>query len=131
MTNAVLGSASGANRIWLRTIIAGFAVASLAFFAVLLVMDKAHFGWLMGWAFLPVITSAVIVGGVVMLIGTLCIPQRKSWRGAVLIAWGVIAAISPLFGLFLFLLPWVLLAVTAPLVIWVLAGMLRESRTQT
>jgi hypothetical protein len=117
------------TRLWLRTIIAGFALVSLAFVAVLLVMDKAHFGWLMGWAFLPVITGAVIVGGVMMLIGTLCLPQRKSWRGAVLIAWAVIAVTSPLFGLFLFLLPWTLLAVTAPLVIWVLAGMRRESLT--
>ena len=115
------------NQLWLRTILAGFAVVSLGFFAALLAMDKSHFGWLMGWGFLPVITSGVIVGGVVMLVGTLCIPQRKSWRGAVLIAWAVIAATSPLFGM-LFLVPWALLAITAPLVIWVLAGMLRESR---
>ena len=113
------------RRVCLWLIAAGLVFALCALLTVLLVMvDKSHFGGLVGWAFLPVITSGVIVGGLMMLVGSLFLPERWSWRGITLIVWALIAATSPLFG-YLFLLPWGLLAVSAPLVIWIVAAMFR------
>jgi hypothetical protein len=126
MTDAAIDTTSR-RRLWPRVIIAGLVMVLLALATVgLVIADKRHFGTLVGWAFLPVITSGVIVGGVVMLIGTLALPARATWRGIVLIIWSLIAATSPLFG-FLFLLPWGILAVTLPLVVWIIAGMLRPA----
>jgi hypothetical protein len=57
-----------AKRGWLIVVTAG------------LIADKPHFGWLVGRAFLPVITSGVIAGGIMMLSGSFVIPARKTWR---------------------------------------------------
>lgn len=109
--------------LWVVTI--GLGLVLCAMLVVLLVMvDKEHFGGLVTGAFLPAVTSGVIVGGLATLIGALMLPERKSWRGAVLIVWALVAVTSPLFG-FLFLLPWALLAITIPLVIWVVATLRR------
>lgn len=114
------------KRGWLIVVTIGFALVLCAMIVVgLVIADKRHFGGLVGSAFLPVITSGVLVGGIIMLIGSLLIPERKTWRGMVLILWALIAVTSPLFGL-MFLLPWGLLAVSVPLVIWVLTAVRRS-----
>jgi hypothetical protein len=115
------------KRRWLILMTVGFAMMIVAMIVVALVIaDKEDFGGLVGPAFLPVITSGVIAGGLLMLIGSLMIPERKTWQGIVLILWSLIAVTSPLFG-FMFLLPWGLLAISAPVVIWSLATMLRQA----
>lgn len=91
----------------------------------LVIADKPHFGWLVGTAFLPLITSGVIAGGIMMLSGSFVIPARNTWRGMVLLLWALVAVTSPAFGI-MFLLPWGLLAASAPLVIWALVTMLRQ-----
>lgn len=114
------------KRGWLIVVTAGFAMVLLAMIAVgLVIADKPHFGWLVGTAFLPVITSGVIAGGIMMLSGSFVIPARKTWRGIVLLLWALVAVTSPAFGI-MFLLPWGLLAASAPLVIWALVTMLRQ-----
>ena len=114
-------------RKWLTVVTFGFVAVLLAFVvSTLVVADKAHFSWMVNAWFLPIISSGVIVGGVVMIVGTLMLPARWSWRGIVLMLWGLIALTSPVFG-FLFLAPWTVLAVTAPLVIWILLTLRRTT----
>lgn len=116
-------AAAGSKRLWFRVVVTGFVLAMIAMLTVLLVMvDKPHFGWMVNWMFLPAITSGVLVGGALMTIGSLMMPERKTWKGIAIIVWGLIATTSPIFG-FLFLAPWSVLAVTTPLVIWILMGM--------
>jgi len=111
---------------WLIVVTVGFALVLCAMIVVgLVIADKPHFGWLVGGAFLPVITSGVLAGGIVMLIGGFMLPERKTWRGIVLLLWALIAVTSPAFGI-MFLLPWALLAVSVPLVIWLLMTMRRS-----
>src|SRR5688572_29044794 len=82
--------------------IVGVAMIALGMLvATLVIWDKEHFGWLVGSSFLPIMTSGVILGSIVILIGAWMLPQRKSWRAIVLFVWALIALTSPLFG-FLF-----------------------------
>jgi hypothetical protein len=114
------------KRGWVIVVTIGFVLVLCALIAVgLVIADKAHFGWLVGSAFLPVISSGVIVGGIMMLIGSLLLPGQKTWQRIVLILWALIAVTSPLMGL-MFLLPWGLLAVSSPLIIWMLVTMRRQ-----
>src|SRR5688572_1064947 len=102
----------GKARRWLMIAAIGAALVVIAMVVVALVIaDKEHFGWLVGSAFLPIITSGVLVGAAVLLIGAWNLPQRKTWRGYTLLAWGLIALTSPVFGI-MFLLPWGLLVLT-------------------
>ena len=115
-----------AKRGWLIVVTTGFVFVLCALIVVgLVMMDKAHFGSLVGSAFLPVIASGVIAGGILMLIGSLLLRGQKTWHRVVLILFALIAVTSPLMG-FLFLLPWGLLAVSSPLVIWILVAMRRQ-----
>jgi hypothetical protein len=105
---------------WLTVVTIGFALVVVAMlFVALVLIDKKHFGGLVGSAFLATITSGVIVGGLAMLIGALAMPARKTPRGIILILWALIAVTSPLFG-FLFLGPWAVLVLASPAVIWAL-----------
>ena len=61
MTDAAVTTTRGASRFWPRFIVAGFVLVLIALVTVLLVTDKAHFGWLVGWACLPAVTSGVLV----------------------------------------------------------------------
>lgn len=100
--------------------IAGCAAVVLAFIVVALVIfDKPHFGGLVGTPFLWIVSSGVIAGGLLVAIGTWLLPIRRTWRGAVLFVWALIAITSPGFG-FLFLAPWSVLALTLPVVIAIL-----------
>ena len=117
------------KRVWLMLTAVGCALVAVALIVVALVLvDKTHFGWLVGSLFLEVVSSGVIVGSVVLLVGAWKLPERKSWRGITLLLWGLVALTSPAFGL-LFLFPWGLLALTLPLVIAILIGMFRRTAT--
>lgn len=103
----------------------GFVVLALAV-SFLVIIDKPRFGAMVGRGFLQIITSGVLIGAVLLLVGAWNLPERKSWRGVTLLVWGLIALTSPAFG-FLFLLPWALLAVTLPLVIAILVRQFRRA----
>lgn len=118
-------AASRPPRRWLVVATAGCAAVVLAMVVVALVIaDKPHFGWLVGTMFLEIIASGVIAGSIVLLIGAWNLPQRNSWRGRVLLAWGLVALISPAFGL-LFLLPWGLLVLSLPLLVAIFITLFR------
>ena len=115
------------SRIWLKVTAIGCGLVVLAMIlTALVIFDKKHFGWMVGGTFLMVLTSAVIVGGIVMVIGAWMLPQRKSWRGITLIVWGLIALTSPAFGL-MFLMPLGVLVLTLPVVISALITLFRAT----
>ena len=106
----------------------GVALAFLAMLTITLVMvDKSHFGWMVGTWFLEILSAGMLVGGFLTLIGAAFLPERKTWRGIVLLLWGLIAVTSPAFGL-MFLLPWGVLALTSPLIIAILMRFFRTQR---
>ena len=113
------------KRVWLKVALTGFVIAMIGLIATALITDRTHFGWLAGWGFLPAVTGGVLVGGRVMLVGSLLMPVRKTWRGITLIVWSLIAVASPWAG-FLFLIPWMLLGITSPLVIWIFRSLFLE-----
>jgi MFS family permease len=116
------------RRGWLITATIGVALATLAMLTIALVMlDKTHFGWMVGTWFLEIISSGMIAGGFVLLIGAAFLPERKTWRGIVLLLWGLIAVTSPAFGI-LFLFPWGVLALSLPLIIAILMRFFRTRR---
>ena len=94
--------------------------------SALVILDKKHFGWMVDTWFLPIIASGCLVGGLLVLIGTLKLPERWTWRGIVLLVWALIALTSPAFG-FLFLLPWGVLVLMLPLVIPVFVQLYRAN----
>jgi hypothetical protein len=109
--------------VWLTVATTGVVLVVIAMaVSALVILDKEHFGWLVGSAFLPVITSGVMVGAILVLIAAWKLPQRKTWRGIALILWALIALTSPAFG-FLFLFPWGVLALTLPVIIVALVGL--------
>ena len=128
MTDLTSQSRPDVRRGWLVLAITGCLLALLAMaVACLVLVDKPHFGWLMGSAFLPIITAGMFVGAAMLLLATWNLPVRRNWRGIFLFAWALIALTSPLFG-FLFLLPWGLLALALPVVVWILYNLHRTMR---
>jgi hypothetical protein len=116
-----------ARRRWLMLAAIGCALVVLAMIVCALVLiDKETFGWLVGTPFLAVMASGCLVGGLLVLVGTLKLPERWTWRGIVLLVWALIALTSPAFG-FLFLLPWSVLVVTLPLVIPIFVTLFRAT----
>lgn len=114
-------------RRWLIVTTIGVALVVIAMIVVALVMiDKDTFGDLVGPSFLPIIGSGILAGAVILLIGTWMLPHRKTWRGYVLFAWGLIALTSPLFGI-MFLLPWGVLVLMLPLVVAILVTLFRTT----
>lgn len=98
----------------------GVGLIALALVVVALVIfAREQFGELAGSAFLPVIASGVLVGSILVIVAVLKSPERKTWRGIVLLVWGLIGLTSPAFG-WVFLFPWGLLALSLPVVIWIL-----------
>lgn len=113
---------------WLIVSAIGVSLSVLAMLTIALTMlDKSHFGWLVGTYFLEVISAGMMVGGLVLIVGAWCLPERKSWRGITLILWGLVALTSPGFGI-LFLFPWCLLALSLPLVVVILRKLFRDRR---
>jgi len=97
--------------------IAGTGMVVLTLVTVaLVILDKPRFGWLVGSMFLPWITSGVMVGSVLLLVGAWKLPERKRWQGVTLLIWALIALTSPGFGI-MFLLPWGVLVLMLPFVI--------------
>jgi hypothetical protein len=126
-TNEHLPASGRRRRGWLILAAIGCTLVVLALIVVALVIaDKEHFGWLVGSAFLPVITSGVLVGSALLLIALAGLPDRKTWRWWTLLLWALVALTSPLFG-FLFLVPWAILALTLPLVIAILVKLFRQT----
>jgi hypothetical protein len=114
---------------WLTVATVGVSLSVLAMLTIALTMlDKRHFGWMAGTYFLEVISAGMMVGGLVLIVGALCLPERKSWRGITLVLWGLVALTSPGFGI-LFLFPWCLLALSLPLVMVILRKLFRDRRT--
>jgi hypothetical protein len=114
------------DKTWLRVATAGVVLVVIPMIlSVLVIADKKHFGWMVGSAFLAVTGGGVILGGLLLLVAAIRLPQRKTWRGITLIVWALIAITSPLFG-WLFLLPWGVLALLLPVVIVALVGMYRQ-----
>jgi MFS family permease len=121
-------SAIAARRGWLIMATIGVALATSAMLTIALVMlDKTHFGWMVGTWFLEIISSGMIGGGAVLLAGAVFLPERKTWRGIVLIVWALMAITSPAFGI-LFLFPWAVLALSLPLIIAILMRFFRTRR---
>ena len=107
-------------RRWLVVAWIGFALVLLGILIVCAAMLlKEQFKGIVGTAFLGTVLFLVLGGGLALLVTALMLPHRKSWRALVIIAWSLIAISSPLMG-WLFLMPWGLLLVTAPVVIVIL-----------
>ena len=110
-------AATRPSRRWLMLAIAGTGMVVLTLVTVaLVILDKPRFGWLVGSMFLPWITSGVMVGSVLLLVGAWKLPERKRWQGVTLLIWALIALTSPGFGI-MFLLPWGVLVLMLPFVI--------------
>jgi MFS family permease len=123
MTETIAATPPG--RRWLILAMAGCGLVVLAMaISALVVIDKPRFGWLVGTMFLPAITSGVMVGSILLLIGAWNLPERKRWRGVTLLMWGLIALTSPAFGI-MFLLPWGFLVLMLPFVIAAFVGLVR------
>ena len=115
------------RRGWLIAATIGVVMVTIALIvSTLVTFDKPHFGFLVGTWFLPIIASGVMAGAILLLIAAFVLPERKSWRGIVLILWALIALTSPAFGI-MFLLPWAVLAITLPIVIVILRALFRKS----
>jgi MFS family permease len=113
------------RRRWLMLATIGCALVVLAMLVSALVLfDKPHFGSLVGTWFLPIITGGVFVGSAILLVAAWNLPERRNWRGIVLLLWSLVALTSPAFGL-MFLFPWALLALSLPLVIAILVGLFK------
>ncbi len=116
------------RRGWLIAATVGVVMVAITLIvSTLITFDKPHFGFLVGTWFLPIITSGVMAGALLLLVAAFALPERKSWRGITLIVWALIALTSPLFGL-MFLLPWAVLAITLPVVIAILVALFRKRR---
>jgi len=103
------------RRLWVTIAYIGLALVVLALLVIALVMiDKTHFGFLVRTIFIEVITSGVVIGSLVVLIAAIMLPGKATWRGIVLLLFGIIGLTSPLFGL-LFLFPWAVLVLMVPL----------------
>ena len=115
------------SRRWLTVAAIGCVLIALAMLVVaLVILDKPHFGGLVGSMFLQVITSGVMIGAIILLIATWKLPQRNTWRGYVLFAWGLIALTSPIFGI-MFLLPWTVLVLMLPLIVAIFVTLFRTA----
>src|SRR3954447_17608274 len=110
------------RRGWLIAATIGVAMAVLTLLVLALTMlDKSHFGWLGGTWVLEIISAGMMVGGLILFISAWLLPERKTWRGITLLLWGLVAFTSPAFGI-MFLIPWLVLALTLPLVMVICAG---------
>jgi hypothetical protein len=129
MTDLTSQPQTGVRRGWLILATVGCALVVLTLVVVgLVLVDKKHFGSMVGPMFLPIITGGIFVGALLVLIATSLLPIRRTWRGIVLFAWALVALTSPLFGI-MFLLPWGVLVLALPLVLWILFGLWRGPMT--
>jgi hypothetical protein len=115
------------RRLWVTLATIGCALVAIALLTVLLVsVDRTHFGFLVGTWYLPVLTCGVLAGSLILLISAFNLPGKMTWRGLTLFLWALIGLASPWFG-FLFLVPWIVLGITLPLVIMILSQYKRSA----
>lgn len=115
------------SRPWLFVTTAGFLViVGVLVTIALVIVDKPRFGWLVGGPFLETVTIAIVTGAAAMGIGAWKSGARSGWRRPMLLAWAVVAAASPAFGPYLFLLPWAALALSSPAAIFALHRLWRD-----
>jgi drug/metabolite transporter (DMT)-like permease len=122
-------AAVSSRRRWLMLATIGVALVVLALVVVALVIfAKEQFKDLVGPSFLPIITSGVFLGAILLIVAAWKLPERKNnnWRAFFLMVWGLVAITSPAFGL-MFLFPWGLLALTLPVVISILITLSRAT----
>ncbi|HET7436521.1 MAG TPA: hypothetical protein VFN10_17565 [Thermoanaerobaculia bacterium] len=120
-----MAESASPKRLWLIVTATGCVLVVLAMIVVTLVLvDKPHFGELVGKYFAEVMSAGMMVGSAIVLLGVWNLPNRTSWRSLTLMAWGLIGLTSPVFG-FLFLLPWGVLALMLPLVVVILRSLFR------
>lgn len=100
-------------------------VAIVLLLAFVVVADKKHFGGMVGSYFLQTMFGGLFLGALILLVASWRLHERRNWRGRTLIAWALIALTSPLFG-WMFIMPWMVLALTLPLVIAALVSLWRE-----
>jgi len=111
------------NRRWLTLAWIGCALVLLPMAVIALtIIDKPDFGRIVSPMFLPTITISIILGGLLVLIAAFKLPDRKNWRGYLLMLWGIVAIGSPAAGAFLIMLPWSILVLMLPLVVWILVS---------
>lgn len=99
----------------------GFVLITLVLVVTILVLAfKPQFGWMVGPWFLPAMSIALIVGGLLMIAGAWRLRAfARPWQWTTLAVFGLIALVSPAFG-FLFLAPFTLLGILWPLVLFLL-----------
>ena len=126
VTSSNLLAVSPRRRGWLILTTAGCVLVLLALLMIgLVLIDKPTFGGMVGPAFLPIITSGVMTGAVLMLVGVWNLPDRKSWRGWTLTIWALVSLTSPALGV-MAIAPLGLVALASPLVIAILIGLFRR-----
>ena len=91
-------------------------ISSVLLVSALVLFFKPQFGGLVGPWFLPIMAAAVLLGGLLMMIGAWTLRVRRSWQWIALFVWGAIALTAPAFGI-MFMLPLGLLVVMLPLII--------------
>ncbi len=110
---------------WLVAAITGIATVTMTLLVVaLVIIDKKHFGTLVGSYFLQTIVSAIFLGALLLLVAAWKLREHRNWYGRVLILWALIALTSPAFGL-MFLIPFAVLALSLPAVIAIVAKLWR------
>lgn len=107
---------NSSGRLWLYAALAGCALIVLVMLmGALVLFDKPQFGSLVGPNFMRLMISGMILGGVILLIAAINLPERRTWRGVIVMGWAIIAGTSPGFG-YLFLIPWTVLVLSLPVV---------------
>jgi hypothetical protein len=67
---------------WLITATVGASFSALAMVTIALVMlDKRHFGWMVGTWFLEVISAGMMVGGFILILGAWNLPSERAGAG--------------------------------------------------
>jgi uncharacterized membrane protein len=125
MAEVAAAAPAQTKRISLKIALAGFVLTCLGMIVTAIITTRTNIAWL-AWAFYPGAATGVLAGGLVMLIGSIGAPERKSWRGMTLIAWSLLTVVSPLAGIYWYLVPWGILAITTPLVIWIFVTLFRK-----
>jgi len=118
--------APASRRRWLILAAVGCAAIVLVLLvSALVIVDKKHFGWLVGSAFLGTTVIGAMVGGLLILVAAWNLPERWKWQGILLMVWALIALTSPAFG-WLFLMPWGVLLLLLPFVVWAFVTLFRR-----
>jgi hypothetical protein len=112
---------------WLFVLAFGCVLITLTLIIAALGVSRwSNPGWPSFALFVLVLISGVRAGSIAVLVGAGMLPERKSWRGVVLLAWGLVALAAPPFGIAL-LLQLSVLGLMLPLVIGIVLSLLRRA----